>query len=187
MRSPSLRFAALALVLIATPAAGQQKPRRELTGPDRPLAEKLRSPRDTLQTLYYAVDVYDYFPALIADAVACLDLGGAMPADSASAALLAVQLECVLKGLDVPLGSVPDAPAGEPVTFTVPGEGRNPPFPVVLCRGKDGLWRFDAKTVDAVPVMHRVTTARQKDLMADRAALRENYTDARATMKRFLG
>ena len=42
--------------------------RRPLVGPDRPLAEKLRSPRETLQTLYYAVDVYDYFPQVIADA-----------------------------------------------------------------------------------------------------------------------
>src|SRR5262249_40219103 len=49
-------------------------PRRAATGPDRPLADKLRSPRETLQTLYYAVDVYDYFPQLIEDAVACLDL-----------------------------------------------------------------------------------------------------------------
>ncbi|HEY1376093.1 MAG TPA: hypothetical protein VGF55_04835, partial [Gemmataceae bacterium] len=187
MRSPSFRLAAVVFVLACLAAPAQQRPaRRELVGPDRPLAAKLRSPRDTLQTLYYAVDVYDYFPALIADAVACLDLGGAMPADSASAALLAVQLECVLKSLDIPLGSVPDSPAGEPVTFTVPGEGKNPPSAVVLARGRDGLWRFDAKTVEQVPALHRVTIGRQKDLMADRAALRENYTDARSTMKRFL-
>src|SRR6476660_473549 len=163
MRTPSLRFAALALVLIAAPAAGQQKPRRELTGPDRPLAEKLRSPRDTLQTLYYAVDVYDYFPSLIADAVACLDLGNSMPADSASAALLAVQLECVLKSLDIPLGSVPFTPDGEPIKWTVPGEGTAPPFQVVLTRYSDGLWRFDRKTVEATPVMQRLVTARMKD------------------------
>src|SRR3954469_21642591 len=99
-------YSLLPLVLIAAPVAGQQPPpRRNPVGPDRPLAAKLRSPRETLQTLYYSVDVYDYFPAMIADAIACLDLGDAMPADSASAALVAVQLECVLKSLDVPLGS----------------------------------------------------------------------------------
>ena len=144
------------------------------------------STRDALQTLYYSVDVYDYFPALICDAVACLDLNNAMPADSASAALLAVQAEAVLKSLDIPLGSVPFAPAGEPVSWSIPGEGKDPPMPVVLARGKDGLWRFDAKTVEAIPIIYRVVTARQKDLLADRAALRENYTDARSTMKRFM-
>src|SRR4051812_3516942 len=186
MRSPTFRFVALVLILAAIPAAAQPKPdRRAPVGPDRPLAEKLRSPRDTLQTLYYAVDVYDYFPAMIADAIACLDLCNCMPADSASAALLAVQLECVLKSLDIPLGSVPDCELGQAVTWTVPGEGKNPPFAIVLAN-KGGFWRFDKNTVDAIPVMHRIVTARQKDLMTERAALRENYTDARSTMKRFM-
>src|SRR4051812_5420189 len=102
------------LALFAVPAAGQQPPpRRDPVGPDRPLAEKLRSPRETLQTLYYSIDVYDYFPNMIGDAVACLDVCECMPADSAFAALVAVQLECVLKSLDIPLGSVPDDPAGQ--------------------------------------------------------------------------
>jgi MscS family membrane protein len=183
-----MRCLAVATLLFVTTASSAQQtpPRRDPVGPDRPLAEKLRSPRDTLQTLYYSVDVYDYFPALICDAVACLELCNSMPADSASAALLAVQAEAVLKSLDIPLGSVPFAPTGEAVTWSVPGEGKDPPMPVVLARGKDGLWRFDAKTVEAMPVMHRIITARQKDLLADRAALRENYTDARSTMKRFM-
>src|SRR5436305_13163506 len=126
-------YSLLTLVLIAAPVAGQQPPpRRDPVGPDRPLAEKLRSPRETLQTLYYSVDVYDYFPGMVRDAVACLDVCDCMPADSASAALVAVQLECVLKSLDIPLGSVSDDPAGEPVTWAVPGEGKGPPFPIVL-------------------------------------------------------
>ena len=61
-----------------------------------------------MQTLYYAVDVYDYHPSIIADAVACLDLGDSMPADSASAALLAMHLECILNNLEIPLAGVPD-------------------------------------------------------------------------------
>src|SRR5262245_44907163 len=99
------RIAALTLVALVTiqpwayaqssPLQTQGSPKRVL-GADRPLSEKLRSPRDTLQTLYYAIDVYDWHPSVIADAVACLELGDSMPADSASAALLAVQLECVL-------------------------------------------------------------------------------------------
>jgi MscS family membrane protein len=182
------RLAIIALLLAALPAVGQQPPTRKApTGPDRPLAAKLRSPRDTLQTLYYAIDVYDYYPTAICDAVACLDLDRNMPADSASAALLAVQLESVLKSLDIPLGSVSDSPSlVEPVTFSVPGDAGCPPSAIVLSRGRDGLWRFNEKTVEAIPLLHRIVAARQKDLMAERANLRENYTDARATMKRFI-
>jgi MscS family membrane protein len=155
--------------------------RRPLVGPDRPLAEKLRSPRETLQTLYYAVDVYDYFPQVIADAVACLDLGDLMPPDSASAALLAVQLEGILNGLDIPLAGVPDKPDGDTVTLHDAGG-----ITVALARGADGLWRFDRPTVERIPAMRRTALARQKNLQAERAAVRENFTDARATMHRFI-
>jgi MscS family membrane protein len=183
-------FAVFALVLLAGPSAAQQPPARKvLVGPDRPLAEKLRTPRETVQTLYYAVDVYDYYPSAIADAVATLDLNGSMPADSASAALLALQLECTLKSLDIPLGSVPDDGAKGEVKWTVPGEGRNAPpvGTITLSRSRDGMWRFDKDTVAAIPEYHRVISGRQKDLINERAALRENYTDARSAMKRFMG
>lgn len=182
----SLRLAILCLILVALPLSAQQ-PAARRTGPDQPLAQKLRSPRDTLQTLYYAVDVYDYYPAMICDAVATLDLGTTMPADSASAALLAVQLESILKSLDIPLAAVPDSPTGPALKFDVPGESKEQSFPVVLSRGsKDGLWRFDTKAVEAIPGLNRIVAARQKDLMTERDALKENYTDARATMKRFM-
>src|SRR5205823_4541095 len=133
---PALRCFALTLLFSAAAAAGPPKLA------DVPLAEKLRSPRDTLQTLYYAVDVYDYVPLAILDAVACLDLGDTMPPDSASAALLAVRLENILNGLDLPLASVPDRPDGEPLTLH-DADG----ITVVLKRGRDGLWRFDRPTV----------------------------------------
>lgn len=187
MRTYSCLFAVAVALAFSSVGSAQQKPtRRQLVGPDRPLSQKLRSPRETLQTLYYAIDVYDYHPKLIADAVATLDLGDSMPADSASAALLAVQLECVLKHQEIPLGSVPDSADGEPVSWTVAGEGKSPPFTITISRGKDNLWRFDQKTVEQIPVMQRVVASRQKDLQSERSLLRENYTDARATMKRFM-
>src|SRR5206468_6714550 len=71
---PALRCLALTLLFAATARADQgQPPPTTIRGAklaDVPLAEKLRSPRDTLQTLYYAVDVYDYVPSAILDAVA---------------------------------------------------------------------------------------------------------------------
>lgn len=158
-------------------AAGQNRPP---LGPDRPIRDKLGSPRDTLQSLYYSVDVYDYFPAIIADAVATLDLGDSMPADSASASLLAVQLEAVLNYLEVPPAGVPDRATVDAVTLIDADD-----FKIVLRKYTDGLWRFDRPTVEGIPAMRRAVAARQKDRIAERAALREGYTDARATMKRF--
>lgn len=152
-----------------------------LTGPDQPLREKLRSPRDTLQTLYYSVDVYDFFPAIILDAVATLDLGDSMPADSASAALLAVQLESVLNGMDIPLAGVPDKTSGETHTICDSDD-----LKIVMRKYTDGGWRFDRDTVQRIPAMRRTVLAKQKSLIAERAGLREGYTDARTTTKRFL-
>jgi MscS family membrane protein len=154
-------------------------PRLKL-GPDLPLKQKLGSPRDTLQSLYYAVDVYDFFPGIISDAVACLDLGDVMPPDAASASLLAVQLENVLNSLDIPLAGVPDRPTTDVITLHDADE-----IKVVLRKYSDGLWRFDRATVERIPAMRRVVVARQKDRMAERTALREGYTDARTTMRRF--
>jgi MscS family membrane protein len=181
------RLALAALFLIPPFARAQQQAPKAPSGPDRPLSAKLRSPRDTLQTLYYAIDTYDYYPTMIREAVACLDLHNTMPADSASADLLAVQLECILKSLEIPLGALPDSPTGEPFVITLFGDGQSKPIPITIKRGVDGLWRFDSTTVDAVPAMHRIVAARQKDLIVERSALRENYTDARATVKRFMG
>src|SRR5271165_5888164 len=82
--------------------------------PDRPIQDKLRSPRETLKTLYFAVITYDLFPAMIDDAVACLDLDAMQPRPAPEdAALLALDLEYVLQSLALPLAGVPDQAAGE--------------------------------------------------------------------------
>jgi MscS family membrane protein len=182
-----MRIVALTLLSLATfhPWADAQGSPKKMLGPDRPLSEKLHSPRDTIQTLYYAIDVYDYHPSIIADAVACLDLGDSMPADSASAALLAMHLECILNNLEIPLSGVPDRPDAEPVVFKF-AEDRTKTHDITMRRGTDGLWRFDRATVDLIPALHRLVQLRQKNLQADRALLREAYTDPRATMKRFM-
>src|SRR5262245_47834032 len=41
---------------------------------DVPLTEKLRSPRETLRTFLFAVNIYDVFPEMMEDALASLDL-----------------------------------------------------------------------------------------------------------------
>jgi hypothetical protein len=57
---------------------------------NRPLAQKLATPRRTVETLCFAADAYDRIPALIADAVACLDLGPKDALEPGTAELLAL-------------------------------------------------------------------------------------------------
>ena len=40
--------------------------------------------------------------------------------------------------------------------------------------------------MDLIPALHRLVQVRQKNLQAERALLREAYTDPRATMRRFI-
>src|SRR5207249_4233112 len=80
------------------------------------------------------------------------------------------------------LASVPDRNVGEPVKL-YDADG----ITISLKRDPStGLWRFDHSTVTQIPTMHRTAVARQKNLQANRAALRESYTDPRATMRRFM-
>ncbi|MBX7103658.1 MAG: mechanosensitive ion channel family protein [Gemmataceae bacterium] len=165
--------------LCLTHAGGATPPPIRQTS-DVPLQQKLASPRDTLQSLYYSIDLYDFYPPIIRDAVATLDLGDTMPPDSASAALLAVELEGVLNSLHIPLAGVPDRPTVD--VFTIYDSDD---IKIVVRKYTDGLWRFDRATVDRIPAMRRVVLSRQKSLMAERATLREGYTDARTTLRRF--
>src|SRR5262249_24230472 len=122
---------------------------------DRPLADKLRSPRETLKTLYYAVVLYDLFPPIIEDALACLDLDALRPRPAPeAAAMLALDLEYVLQVLALPLSGVPDQGAGTRVVLH-DADG----FTLTLQPGADGGWRFDADTLGRLPAMRRAAAA----------------------------
>src|SRR5262245_4463023 len=173
----------------ATPAAAKEKPRAaplidRLRSPyeaDRPVAEKLRSPRKALETLYYAVILYDIFPEMIADAVACLDLDELRPRPAAAAtAMMALDLENILDSLALPLSGVPDETAGESVVLHDSGEAR-----LSMRRGADGGWRFDAKTLGRLPALRLAAAQRRRQRTIPRS-LREGLTDPRATMRQFL-
>jgi MscS family membrane protein len=150
---------------------------------DRPVAEKLRSPREALTTLYFAIMLYDIFPEMIADAVACLDLDEvrSRPAP-ADAAMLALDLENVLDSLALPLSSVPEEAAGDAVILHDAG-----PATLSMRRGPDGGWRFDAKTLGRLPALRLVAAERRRQrAAAPLASLREGLTDPRATMRQFM-
>jgi len=149
---------------------------------ERPLAEKLRSPRETLKTLYFAVILYDLFPEMIADAVACLDLDAVQPRPALEdATMLALDLENTLDCLALPLSSVPDQAAGDSVVLHDAGG-----FRLALQRGPDDGWRFDARTLRGLPAMRRAERERRQQRAATLTSLREGFTDPRATMRQFL-
>jgi MscS family membrane protein len=149
---------------------------------DRPVAEKLRSPRETLKTLYFAVILYDLFPEMIADAVACLDLDALQPRPaSEDAAMLALDLENILDGLALPLSGVSDQAAGDSVVLHDAAG-----IKLALRRGTDGGWRFDTGTLERLPAMRRAECERRQQRPATPASLREGFTDPRATMRQFI-
>jgi MscS family membrane protein len=150
--------------------------------PSRPLQDKLRSPRETLKTLYFAVIIYDLFPQMIDDAVACLDLEGLRPRPAPpDAAVLALDLEEVLQSLSLPLSGVPDQGAGEHVVL-YDADG----FRLALRLGAGGCWRFDAETLARLPAMRQAARKRPRPEAAELAALREGFTDPRSALRQFL-
>lgn len=173
----------------AAPAPARQKAKEvpladRLHSPvdaERPLADKIRSPRETLKTLYFAVLLYDLFPQIIEDAIACLDLDALQPRPRGEdAAMLALDLEYILQGLALPLSGVSDEAVGQRYVLH-DADG----FTLAMQRGSDGGWRFDAATLQRLPAMLRITRERRKKTV-DLSALREGLTDPRATLRQFI-
>ncbi|MBY0524773.1 MAG: mechanosensitive ion channel family protein [Gemmataceae bacterium] len=142
----------------------------------------MRSPREALKTLYYSIMAYDWRPELIDDAISCLQLDPSQCREPAEAARLAIQLENVLKELGVPLNAVPEDLSPNLAAVVYEGDG----CAIFLSCDTDGLWRFDRATVSRIPAMYRTVMARHRDLQGERAVLKEGYTDASATMRRFM-
>jgi MscS family membrane protein len=170
-------FAAAAPNLFAQLARPPEKPAPVVA---RPLHEFLRSPRETLKTLYFAGVAYDLRPQLMDEALACLDLDPARGIETAEATRLVIELEQILRILCVPIHGVPEKTERDAVAL-LDGDG----FKITLVRGPDGLWRFDRDTVERIPTMNRAALARFRMVQAERSTLKEEYTDPSATMRRF--
>jgi MscS family membrane protein len=132
---------------------------------DEPRAEKLRSPRATVQTLFAAVGGARENPAYIKEATACLDLGG-LPPDMRDPDLLAVQLEAALRAADVTTERVPQDVSGDACALAGPDGGR-----IGLRRQPDGRWLFDQATVAQIPVMAAAARKVLQDRNKEAAAL----------------
>ena len=115
---------------------------------DRPVAEKLRFAAQALETLYFAVLVYDIFPEMIADAVACLDLDEVRPAPrSRGRGDAGPGPGEHSRQPALPLSSVPDEAACDTVVLRDAG-----PATLSMRRGPDGGWRFD-ETLGRLPAL----------------------------------
>jgi len=168
------------------PPASKAKPLAErLTSPynaDRPLVDKLRSPRETLKTFYYAAMLYDLFPEMMEDAIACLELDALQPRPGLDdSAMIALDLEQILQTLSLPLSGVPDQGVGSSVTI-YDADG----FTIAMDRGKDGGWRINSATLGELPTMRIAAQERRKKRSGDVSGLREGFTDPRAAMRQFI-
>lgn len=180
-------FLSLALGAAAPPApeakdaAAPASTTQALTAKDPSRWNDRTSPRKTLETFYFAIVGYDREPALITNAIDCLDLTGLDPdMRERDAALLAHQLEFILNRQGIPLYSVPERPAGDRVVLDEIG-GQ----PIALVRQADGRWQFDAETVGKIGRLRKLASAGQREAEEARAKMAEGRTDPAATMRSF--
>ena len=150
-------------------------------GGEKAVAPEYGSPRDTLRTLYFAIDVYGRLPERIDDAVACLGEKPRTREEEQVAARLAIQLEAILAVAAVPLSNLPAEPEGDGLVIYDDKE-----LKIGLRRVAGGRWAFDRDTVRHVPEMLRVVRARSAATEQRRAALRPGATDPRTTLRNFL-
>src|SRR5262249_18842136 len=156
-------------------------PTKGLRGGEKAVAPKYGSPRDTLKTLYFAIDVYGQLPERINDAVACLGEKPKSRDEEQVAARLAIQLEAILAVAAVPLSNLPAESEGDAVVIYDDKE-----LKIALRRSADDRWAFDRDTIRHVPEMLRVVRARSAATEQRRAALRPGATDPPTTLRNFL-
>jgi MscS family membrane protein len=142
--------------------------------------EKLRSPREMMKTFFFAVALYDSFPGMIEDALQCLDLdreqlyGG-------EGTQLAIELEALLRDLEIPLISVPDS--------VDPRERRvviheTPNVRIAVQQDETGAWQFDRDTLRRVSTMRR--NLEKPKTILDKNLFREGFSSPRETMRQFV-
>src|SRR5262249_55743131 len=120
VNGPLVRLVGAALAAAAWFASSlhAQQPRRDsFLPPEFPApfsvpqpSGKLATPRETLKTLYFSISAYDFKPALIDDAIACLECPPDRECSVAEAARLAIELDVVLRELCLPINAAPEHP-----------------------------------------------------------------------------
>lgn len=158
-------------------AAATPKPFVQPPGQPDPLLRK-DSPRRLLETFYFCLEGIDYKPELIEEAAKCLDSRLLTEAD-ATLDLTALHLGEILNVLGIPLTTAPEITTQELVTL-VNEEGCK----IVLAKGPDGNWKFQAETVQKVAEMRRNLKARTKTDGGERQFI-EAFRSPEATFRTF--
>jgi MscS family membrane protein len=178
------------------PAAAQStQPASQATSRPAEAEIPLRSPRAMMAEFLQAVSESEDRPERIQDAVRCLDLSILMrdnlQAVERRGPVLARQLDEIVEALLNTYGKtrweIPREPKGDRVVFPAKGEVQ-----LVMTRSDDGVWRFSADTVAAVPKL--LETIRQKKEAKERespeaevpADVPPGLRSARATMRTFI-
>jgi MscS family membrane protein len=143
---------------------------------------KHQSPRITVQTLFAAVNGARQNPKYIDEAVACLDLGG-VATDQRDPALLALDLEAVLRAACVNTEHLPEDVPGDTYALSGPEGAR-----IALRRQADGQWLFDRETVAQIPKMGAAARKILQEKNREAAALNvaPEVASPRATFRTFL-
>ncbi len=141
--------------------------------------EPYRSPRATVRTLYAAVNIARTNPPAISAAIACLDLGEAAIAAPESA-LLANQLDAVLRARDLDDALIPDDAHGTVYVFPEWHGLR-----MAMQRQADGRWLFDRETTALIPRLfaEAQTRLQEKNKAAAELNVSPLYASPRATVR----
>ena len=138
-----------------------------------------RSPRATVRTLFAAVSIARINPPAISAAITCLDLGD-RPVTAPESALLANQLEAVLRARDLDDALIPDVADGTVYVFPEWHGLR-----MAMQRQPDGRWLFDRETTALIPRLFAEAQARlqEKNKAAAELNVSPLYASARATVR----
>lgn len=184
--------------LAGRPGASATQPSQPVSQPATQTAEPenpLRSPRSMMAEFLQAVSESEDKPERIQDAVRCLDLSVLVRENPQAAErrgpVLARQLDEIVEALLNTYGKtrweIPREPQSDRVVFPAKGEVQ-----LVMVRSDDGLWRFGAETVTAVPKL--LETIRQKKEAKEKESpeaevpsdVPPGLRSARATMRTFM-
>lgn len=143
--------------------------------------EKLRSPREMMKTFFFAVALYDAFPGMIEDALLCLELDREQ-LQGGEGTQLAIELEALLRDLEIPLISVPEAVDAHERRVVI---HETPTARIAVQQDETGAWQFERDTLRRVPAMRKALLEKLKPA-ADKNVWREGFSNPRETMRQFV-